>query len=184
LRIGLLGTVHRPEKGLQLALKTFCQLQREGAPLNWVIQTAHAQLDDDTRELLCAPNVEHINYVPTNDQYRKLLRSSSVVLLPYDPAWYSNYQSSNIFYEALASGIPVICSETEFFAHELFSLGCSELVFRPYTAEALAEKIREVTHDYSRYVRIFSDLMARFDADKNVKQLMAMLSALAVEPGH
>jgi hypothetical protein len=52
-------------------------------------------------------------HLPTNDQYMNLLRSLSVVLLPYDPARYANGQSSNIFYEALASGIPVKMSQSK-----------------------------------------------------------------------
>jgi glycosyltransferase involved in cell wall biosynthesis len=175
LRIGLLGTV-RPEKGLQLALETFRQLQKDEDRFNWVIQTSPAKFDNDVLDMLCAPNVEHIDYLPTNDQYIDLLRSLSVVLLPYDPARYANGQSSNIFYEALASGIPVICSETEFFVHELCAIGCSELIFRPYTAEALAQKIRNTARDYSRYASTFWNVRAKLDPAKNLKLLMEMLT--------
>jgi glycosyltransferase involved in cell wall biosynthesis len=177
LRMGLLGTV-RPEKGLQLGLETFRQIQKDENRFNWVIQTSPASFDNDVLDMLSASNVEHIDYLPTNDQYIALLRSLSLVLLPYDPARYANGQSSNIFYEALASGIPVICSETEFFVHELCAIGCSELIFRPYTAEALAQKIRKTARDYSQYASTFSNVRAKFDPAKNLKLLMEMLTTV------
>jgi glycosyltransferase involved in cell wall biosynthesis len=177
LRIGLLGTV-RPEKGLLLGLETFRQLQKHEDRFSWVIQTSPANLDKDVLDMLCAPNVEHIDYLPTNDQYMGLLRKLSVVLLPYDPVRYTNGQSSNIFCEALASGIPVICSETEFFVNELAAIGCSELIFRPYTAEALAHTIRKMAPDYSRYANLFWNVKTKFDPAKNLKLLMEMLIAV------
>src|SRR5262249_11900883 len=92
LRVGLLGAA-RYQKGFRLALNAFRQLQGEGAPFNWLIQTSPAHIDNETLEALCAANVEHVNYLPTNDQYRELMRSLSILILPYDPVYYSNYQS-------------------------------------------------------------------------------------------
>ena len=60
-----------------------------------------------------------------------------------------------MFFEALACGIPVICSETDFFVEQLDKLGCQELVFRPYTPEALASKICHVASTYPKYRRVF-----------------------------
>ena len=174
LRIGLVGSV-RPGKGFDLALETFQRLQSEGAPFQWVIQSAPSTLDDSTKGTLAAQNVKHIEFVPTNSQYRTLLQSLSVVLLPYDPVFYSHFQSSNIFNEALGSGIPVICSATEFFVDELARIDCENLIFRPYTCEAMAHKIREIASNYSHYKTIFLKTMAHVNPNEQSSFMVAML---------
>jgi glycosyltransferase involved in cell wall biosynthesis len=138
-------------KGIDLAFAAFDRLQAEGARLRWIFQTAPLALDARRRAALAAPNVRHLGEFATQAEYLELLRASSIVVLPYRPDAYGSDQGSGVLSEALAMGIPAVCSEAAFAATQLARLGCPELVFRPYSAEALAAKIAEVARDYPRY---------------------------------
>jgi len=107
--IGVLGQARR-EKGINLAIATVKLLQENA--YKWVIQTA--PINFDNYSFPCKKNIKRIAHLPSDEEYRNVLRSLSLILLPYDPVSYGNFRSSNMFSEALACGIPVICSETDF----------------------------------------------------------------------
>ena len=170
--IGVLGQA-RLEKGLDLAIATV-KLLRQYSSYKWVIQTAPMELGDCTLHLR-EENIKRIAHLPANDEYRNILSTLSVMLLPYDPISYDNFRSSNMFIEAVACGIPVICSDTDFFVEELNKLGCPELIFRPYTPEALAVKIRHVAAEYPKYERLFAANSHEFNLKERAKQFVTQL---------
>lgn len=155
LSIAFLGR-GKETKGIDLAFAAFDRLQAAGAPLRWIFQTAPLELAPERLRALRAPNVTHAGDFATPSGYAELLRTASIAVLPYDPVAYPADQGSGILCEALAMGIPVICSEAEYLAEQLARLGCPELVFRPYTGAALAAKIVEVAADYPRYREAFA----------------------------
>ena len=83
-----------------------------------------------------------------------------------------------MFVEALACGIPVICSETDFFVDELNQLGLPELVFRPYTPEALASKIRQIAIAHPKYRKLFAENSRRFNLTDRANSFVTQLSAI------
>src|SRR5262245_38435675 len=168
--IGVLGQARR-EKGINLAIATVNLLQESA--YKWVIQTAPIKFGDDS--FPCKKNIKRVAHLPSNEEYRNILRSLSLILLPYDPVSYGNFRSSNMFFEALACGIPVICSETEFFVEQLDKLGCKELVFRPYTPEALASKICHVASTYPKYRRVFVEHSHQINLKEQANSFVARL---------
>ncbi len=181
IELGLIGTV-RPEKGLLLALQTVDQIQRHriAHKIRWTIQTAPAQLEHRYLKTLSAPNIGHVAHVPDNHEYQQSLSRLSVIILPYEPSLYRNCQSSHIFYEALASGIPTICSETGFFLKELSSRGATHMIFRPYTPNALAEKIIEVVDQYNSIRAFFSQFI--YMPDQDLDRLIQICLSFSRDP--
>ena len=155
LSIAFLGR-GKAEKGIDMAFAAFDRLQAARAPFRWIFQTAPLELAPERLSALRAPNVTHAGDFATPSGYAELLRSASIAVLPYDPRAYKTDQGSGILCEALAMGIPVICSAAEYFVEQLARLGFPELVFRPYTGEALAAKIVEIAAAYPRYREAFA----------------------------
>ena len=168
--IGVLGQARR-EKGINLVIDTVKLLQETA--YKWVIQTAPINFGDNS--FPCRENVKRIAHLPSNEEYRNILRSLSLILLPYDPVSYGNFRSSNVFSEALACGIPVICSETDSFVEDLRNLGCQELVFKPYTPEVLASKICHVASTYPKYRRVFLEHSRQINLKERANSFVARL---------
>jgi glycosyltransferase involved in cell wall biosynthesis len=167
----------KPAKGIALAFEAFDRLQAARTPLRWIFQTAPLELSAARMAALAAPNVTHVADHCSLARYGELLRSASIIVLPYDPRAYADDQGSGVLCEALAMGIPVVCSGTGAFAEELEALGCPELIFRPYTADALVGRLLAVLSDYARYRSLFAERAPGFEAMAAPRRLFERLAA-------
>ena len=181
LSIAFLGR-GKATKGIDLGFAAFDWLQAEEAPFRWIFQTAPLELAPARLRALRAPNVTHVGDFATPSGYAELLRSASIAVLPYDPVAYPADKGSGILCEALAMGIPVICSKAEFLVDQLARLGRPELVFRPYTGAALAAKIIEVAADYPRYREAFAAQASASGGRFAPEHLLDRLRTAAVGP--
>ena len=141
--IGVLGQARR-EKGIDLVIDTVKLLQETA--YKWVIQTAPINFGDYS--FPCKENIKRIAHLPSNEEYRNILRSLSLILLPYDPYLMVIFVPPISFLRLLRVEYRSFVQKLTLLWKILRNLGCQELVFRPYTPEALASEICHVASTY------------------------------------
>jgi hypothetical protein len=127
--------------------------------------------------LLAAPteNIELLTKLPTVSEYWSHLLSASIIVLPYNPKAYGDGRGSGIFEEALTIGLPMVCSATSFFVDRLGHMGFAELIFRPYTAAALVQKLLEIVPKLANYDAMLARSQDRFNAGSSAEILLRKL---------
>lgn len=144
----------RQEKGFSLILDLLRTEAARRVPFDWVVQAA--PMYRQTPPGCHAKNIRFILELPDHNEYWSLLSNAALIVLPYDPVAYGDGRSSGIFREALHAGVPTVCSTAPFFVEELTGRGVPDLLFEPYTSDALFQKISQTMSDIERFRRIFA----------------------------
>ncbi|MHB1953500.1 MAG: glycosyltransferase [Sulfobacillus sp.] len=154
LRLASLGNA-RAEKGIleiMLAIDIIHRT-RPDAAVEFVLQVnnpdhecAHAIAQFRTR---CPSNVRIVDRAMESAEYRALLRSLDVVLVPYHTSVYAS-RTSGVFLEAVAAAKPVIATSGTWMADELDRYGAG-IIVESGDPNALAAAIEAMLDNYSLY---------------------------------
>jgi glycosyltransferase involved in cell wall biosynthesis len=136
------------DKGIDLLQDAILKLLRENPDLNarFIIQWANPTIDYNGRpipiedELRNAQQVQLIERVLNEDEYRSFLQQADFVVLPYRRKIYFN-RISGVAVEAACAGIPMIVTENTWLEWALKEFGAG-VTIRDGDADDLADKIR------------------------------------------
>lgn len=131
-RLVMLGDA-RTEKGFAILAQAIELLrsQQRVSGVEFVVQAntqspVYAGLIPVRERLRAVPGVTVLDRALPADEYDALLASADLVLLPYDRGVYRS-RSSGPFAEALAAGIPVVCTADTWMSDQLERYGAGEL---------------------------------------------------------
>jgi glycosyltransferase involved in cell wall biosynthesis len=130
-RLVMLGDA-RTEKGFAVLGDAISRLRAQGraTEAEFVIQAniqepAYSELKRVRERMRTLPGVTLVERALSSTEYDSLLASSDLVLLPYDRGVY-RARTSGPFAEALAAGIPVVCSSDTWMSDQLATYGGGE----------------------------------------------------------
>lgn len=122
----------RTEKGFTVLYDAIALLRKYGRvpDVEFVVQaniqsTVYSALADVRDRLRALPGVSLMERALSGEEYEALLASADLVLLPYDGAVYRS-RTSGPFAEALAAGIPVVCTADTWMSDQLKTFGAGE----------------------------------------------------------
>ena len=172
----VIGSLYRSrtDKGIGLVLEMLRSTAAHQSPFDWVVQVA--PMFRQSPRGCDSKNIRFLLEVPDHESYWNWLTGASLILLPYDPAAYGDGRGSGIFEEALAAGVPMICSTAPFFVEKLTALGYPELIFEPYTASALLRKTIEVMGAIGRYRAAFAETATRLRRSDSAAQFLLSMA--------
>lgn len=117
-------------------------------------------------------NIKHLNHLSHNELILKIIKSKFVI---FPSEWYETF--GRVIIEANACSKPVIASRLGAMA-ELVRDGETGLLFKPGNAEDLADKVNRLWNSPELLEKMSSncraEYLAKFTAEKNYKQLMAI----------
>jgi len=150
LRIVSLGDA-RTEKGFALLGEAIAHLRAASriSEAEFIVQAniqapAYAHLDEARARMRGLPGVTLIERALSQREYEELLGGADLVVLPYDQGVY-RARTSGPFAEALAAGIPVVCTADTWMSDQLSTYGGGEQC-RSGDPDSLAQAIeRAVT---------------------------------------
>jgi glycosyltransferase involved in cell wall biosynthesis len=120
---------------------------------------------------LAGESLELLSDALSSEQYRRLLLSGDLVLLPYDAAAY-RWRSSGVLVEALGAGIPAIVPADTWLAHQV-PPGAGRIFSDVGQVPAA---IREMLDNYDRYRQSALENAQRWTEKHNAANLVEMLS--------
>ena len=106
-------------------------------------ETGCVRAIDKLRELSSDKRVILIEHQLSESDYAETLAGCDGVMLPYDPASYSD-RTSGIFSEAISLGKPVVTVAGTWLAGEMASLGMPGVISPSWTREGVANAIAEL----------------------------------------
>lgn len=149
--VGILGRVDAVVKGLDLAIEALAQLFRRGIFIRLVIQGDDWGDAKRLKTLAIRLNVDQfVEFRPRTAQPLLAIRGFHILLVA------SRWDGFNLTaLEALASGVPVVCS-AEAGVSEYVAASGGGVVVRP-TVDELAEGMAKVLRDFGDYHRAASE---------------------------
>ena len=152
-RFAFLGGARR-EKGFELLPDLIPLLARRCPESEILVQAAPVPATcpdtiDRLRELerSCPPLRIHWGEAPAAE-YHRLLAASDIVLHPYDPVRYQ-VRGSGVFFESMASGLPVVLPGSTWMAEEWTHWDAGGALFGGWRAEAVVEAAAGVARSYA-----------------------------------
>jgi glycosyltransferase involved in cell wall biosynthesis len=183
-RVVMLGDA-RTEKGFAVLAEAIERLRAEGRvpETEFFIQAniespVYAELRPARERLRALRGVTLLERALSDREYQSVLESADLVVLPYDRGVYRS-RTSGPFSEALATGIPVVCTEDTWMSDQLVRFGAGETcvsgdpvalanaieraLLRLPELTALAERRRDAwvaTHAPVNFARTLREVMA------------------------
>lgn len=180
LRVLYLGDA-RSEKGFQhlpRLVRALTDAERDGRTFEFYFQ-AHAVSPSEEPQVVAARaeltklasrGVKLFTAPLAPNEYRELLSSGHLAVLPYDPLAYAA-RSSGVFAEALSAGIPPVVPDQTWMARRL-PAGAG----RSYSAvERAADAILDIARDYDRHAETAQRSAIDWRAEHNARRLVALL---------
>ena len=107
-------------------------------------------------------------------EYRNLLESSSLILLPYELLWYHS-QTSGVFAEALSLGIPVIAPKGTWMS-DMLGRSDAGITFAPNDILSLADAISEAIDRIEELTESASKFSINWNKYHNIENFVQLIT--------
>ena len=146
VRLGYFG-YSKKEKGYHLLPRAISLCAEMRPDLEFVIQAQHGkgiqEIDDATFALRGMPGVRVLEGALSAAQYERQVRSSDIVLLPYDPEYFG-IRGSGVYADAVSGGLPIVAASGTWAARCVTEGRAVGEVFAPYDSASFARAILAV----------------------------------------
>jgi glycosyltransferase involved in cell wall biosynthesis len=188
ITIGYIGA-SRVEKGYALLPDVLKRIYQHDPHANVIVQSQMDSVGSNTHpdpfiadayDKLCALQAEHpfrhIKNTLGQAEFNELIGSIDILLLPHQAEGYAN-QTSGIFSDALAAGCIPITTRGTWLATQLAAVPSEYRPVVDYTAEAVAQGVKEVSAKITEYRNAFASLSKAWSRANSARELIRRVIA-------